>query len=260
MRKSHVFAGLSLLVLQLACGDDSVTPTSATLCAHLCARVHEAKCAGEANTDCQATCLQQIADTPASCTALVDSFATCAGQNVFTCDSKNEASPPVACMQQLAAWEACEAQSPSVDAGKPSQGTGGDASTTPVPVVDSGIIHEPAGGDAGTLNPGHLFEDAAASNGDGSVSGAGDAGALPEICRPALNDDSCDTCGETSCCAELAGCNTECRTLGVCVSECADGNSACIQACGAAANQTALDQYNAILDCYESKCAAPCGA
>jgi hypothetical protein len=85
-------------------------------------------------------------------------------------------------------------------------------------------------------------------------SGAGPAGA----CGLATGDPTCDTCLDTSCCAENQACvsNADCSALLACGDACRD--DACISAC-MTAHPTGATLLGTLSTCVEGSCGAACG-
>ena len=76
--------------------------------------------------------------------------------------------------------------------------------------------------------------------------------------------DSCQMCLANStgneCMAKGKNCTSdmECAKLNTCVNKCANINAACIQNCGDAASQNAIDEWNAWAMCTCGTCASQC--
>jgi hypothetical protein len=245
MSRTLEYVSLSMCAALIACGGDdghdSNGPTSATLCAHICARLHEAACPGDANTDCQMVCLGELASSPAACKPQLDAFGSCASTAKYTCDAQNQATP-LTCTPQLNAWAMCMA--PGADSGTP---------VVVAPVADAGPA---ASTDAGSRAMDASSSDAGMSlpmGADASAPGT-DAG-LPDICQPDPNDDACDTCGEQNCCPELDGCDDACLMLTSCIGQCDD--STCANAC-ITMYPAGADGFNKLSTCYQARCATPC--
>jgi hypothetical protein len=246
--KTLKFVSLSVCAALVACGGDdghdSKGPTDATLCAHICARLHEAACPGDANTDCQMVCLGEVASSPPACKAQLDAFGTCASTAKYTCDAQNEATP-LACASQFQAWAACSAPG-AADSGTPG--------VVP-PVGDSGLV---ASADAGSTP---TAADASSGDAGTAIAVGADAGkqesdaGLPDICQPDPNDDACETCGEQNCCPELDACDDACAALTTCIGNCDD--STCANTCVTTYPAGAVG-FNALSTCYQARCATPC--
>jgi hypothetical protein len=90
-------------------------------------------------------------------------------------------------------------------------------------------------------------------DGDGDPGdGDGDAG----VCAAEADDDACDTCTKTNCCADLNMCAADADCL--CVTECIDmgGDSAtCHTDCSLA---TPNPTFGVLLDCLSQSCSAEC--
>jgi len=81
------------------------------------------------------------------------------------------------------------------------------------------------------------------------------------VCGNLTFDDrpDCETCVEDNCCAELQDCDpagtTDCGKLVVCLNACADGDSACQDACLAADTTMAgLTSLQGLFSCYDTSC------
>lgn len=247
MSKTLKYVSLSVCAVVVACGGDDghddKGPTNATLCTHICARLHEAACPGDANTDCQMVCLGEVTNSPLACKPQLDAFGACASTAKYTCDAQSEATP-LSCKPQFDAWAACAGQ--FADSGSPAPGT---------PPIDAGLAgHADAGSPA-------VGVDASSSDAGMSLPNGPDAGApgrdsgLPDICQPDPNDDACDTCIEQNCCPEIDACDDACVALSSCIDKCND--STCANTCVTNYPAGAVG-FNALSTCYQARCAAPC--
>jgi hypothetical protein len=239
VRKSYLIAGLSVFAALFACGDDeggnNENSTVAATCARVCQRSNAANCAADVKDDCISECVQNVNQlVPRACSAQLDTLNACTVKASFVCDADNTAQP-VGCDSQINALGACLQQNGGGTPG--GNGGGNDAGTQPV------------GNDAGT----QPRPDA----GPVADAGGGKDGGLPGalLCTPEASDDSCDTCGKTSCCAEYSACGAECQALSLCVADCFDDT--CVQSC-LNAHPTGTDAVLAIADCLDTECTDEC--
>jgi hypothetical protein len=117
------------------------------------------------------------------------------------------------------------------------------------------------GGMTGNGGAGGSTQQGGKSGGGGSVSTGGQGGGQnPGLCTSSPTDNECVMCADQMCCAELNGCqNTpECVALFNCLGPCADGDTACVDAC-AAAHQPGISAINALFKCLDTKCPSTCG-
>lgn len=99
----------SLWTLAAACGDgEGPEPGASSTCEKICARSQAARCGGD-TPDCEATCEDQIGDSPSACARQLDAVTACLSSAKFSCDEDDE-SEAKACDGKLEAWVACVGQ------------------------------------------------------------------------------------------------------------------------------------------------------
>jgi hypothetical protein len=178
--------------------------------------------------------------------------------------------------------KSCAAANPVGTDGGRTDDAGAGSSDAGVLPSDAGVFASDAGvrpsdvgsspvdsGTTGFADAGAVRRDAAvpvvlggsdAGHSVGSDAGAArDAGAEPpNFCAAEADDDACDSCGKTKCCAVVTACVSDaaCAKLGACVSACETLD--CQQACANAATDAALDKFNASIGCYNEACEAEC--
>jgi hypothetical protein len=281
--KSYLFAGVTLLlgVVGVGCGedgDDDVAHSNeavGVLCQRTCERAVAKKCNATSKDSCESQCNQTAVATPAPCASELNAFLTCTSRASYSCDAPTGRADAVGCLDSFELMNSCAAAHPgstgsvASDAGTTTGDAGvvpSDAGATPSNVgstpVDSG---SQSGSDAGPLHHDAGAPVVTAGSDAGSSVGS-DAGAAPDAgptsagsCAAEADDDACDTCGKTKCCAVVSACvsDADCATLGACVSDC--DTQDCQQACADAATDAALDKFNASISCYSDTCEAECG-
>lgn len=279
MSKSHLFAGVSLLVGVVGggCGDDDgggiahSNESASTLCQRTCERAVAKNCNPTSQDSCESQCNQTAASAPAACASEVNAFLTCTSRASYSCDKPTGRADAVGCLDTFEMMNSCAAENPASvvrDAGTATADAGSvvvDAGSKPVDVgggpVDAGVT---SGSDAGSVRPDAGVPVSSADA--GSVQPRPDAGAASDagsgavdVCAAEPGDDACDSCGKTKCCAVVSACvaDLECAKLGACVSDCATLD--CQQACADAASDAALEKFNASISCYGDACEAECG-
>jgi hypothetical protein len=211
---------VALAAVLAGCGDDDSGGGGAS-CAQVCAKVEAAECAND--SDCMATCNSVKDSTPMGCTGSYSALTSCYAGATFTCDADEESVAEKCNAQEIAYAECVQ--------------SGGEDDAT-----------EDAGG-------GTDVGDNAGSGGDAM----GNAGAgAPDGCSGLTVGGECGECLEGSCCDELLACqdDSDCPALTDCVSTCTDSD--CQQACADASTSSAVDLYNAFIDCAAQNCEAEC--
>jgi hypothetical protein len=248
---------LAAVVALIGCGDDggpeggpltSGSKNVSALCGEICVGMRRAACPGIDLNRCETLCGQEYAATPALCRATADQLLDCASKATFSCGV--DGPEATFCAGLEARLEMCSAT------GQPPVQGEDDGGVPTLPSSDGGGTTLPGDGatsqpreDAGT--PGQT--DAATS--DAAVP-AQDGGSSVVSCQPAADDEACDTCLKGRCCAETQACGPACQALGACIGECL--TEACVDGC-LAANPSGATQFEAVLDCAESRCEAECG-
>ncbi|MDB4989139.1 MAG: hypothetical protein JWN04_4317 [Myxococcaceae bacterium] len=261
MGKSYLFVGMSAVVTVVGCGDDSgskqaTSASTSALCEQLCERASAKHCGSETQADCETSCKDQAASIPSACVSERDKFLQCGAKASFQCDAQTHEADAIDCLNQLNELTAC-AEAHADD------GPAAGAGSTPSAHLDAGTVSGSGAGpelgrDAGT----QLGSDAGAHLGrDAGAPAHTDGGLASVVCSPAPDDDACTTCIHSKCCDALTACAADagCAAIGECVSACADGDDACLQACGDQASSAALDAFNASLECSQTACPSECG-
>jgi hypothetical protein len=92
--------------------------------------------------------------------------------------------------------------------------------------------------------------------GDGKSSDAlGVNASVPQTCQMCLATSTGNECAQLQ--KDCSG-DKECQALNKCVNACANINDACIQSCGDAVSQTAIDEWNSWWSCTCDTCATQC--
>jgi hypothetical protein len=93
------------------------------------------------------------------------------------------------------------------------------------------------------------------ADGGGIKGSLGDNASVPAACQMCLTMSSGNECeGKSKICTS----DSECTSLNECVNKCANINEACIENCGDAASQNAIDEWNDWAGCTCGTCATQC--
>jgi hypothetical protein len=91
--------------------------------------------------------------------------------------------------------------------------------------------------------------------GDGASDKLGMNASVPQTCQMCLATSTGNECAQLQ--KDCSG-DKECEALNKCVNACANINEACIQSCGDAASQTAIDEWTSWGSCTCDTCATQC--
>jgi hypothetical protein len=83
----------------------------------------------------------------------------------------------------------------------------------------------------------------------------GENPSVPDTCQMCLSSSSANECQAKG---KICSADMECAKLNACVNKCANINAACIQSCGDAASQNAIDEWNTWAGCTCGTCASQC--
>jgi hypothetical protein len=222
------------VVLALGCGDDDggdggPQSSAAATCTRSCARAAAANCPNQPR-DCAQQCEAQIATTPAVCIAAVNSYASCVGTAVFSCD-RDGVAEATGCVAELTSWLTC------------ANGTVQDAQVS---------SPNDAGRDASTFDGG--APDGGAPDASAPDTSVPDAGAgLSCVVDPL--EQECDECLKQECCESLSACTGQCTQLLTCFNSCVGDD--CADTC-AALYPGGIAGVNEIYDCMALDCADSC--